>query len=156
MATRITGWSKYAAITGGTGGTIDLSKTSGDRGTVYIDINAGWFQFKHPNGAKYVFLESNTDPVGRNHEKFDRVDNVVSSKHDTFVNGSNNDNFIKTSHGDDVIVAWGGNDTIDPGRGTNVVTGGSGADTFILGAGKSHTTITDYEHGVDTLVFVYS
>ncbi|MEM6489107.1 MAG: hypothetical protein AAF677_12720 [Pseudomonadota bacterium] len=52
------------------------------------------------------------------------------------------------------IIEEGGNDILSGGFGDDTYTGGNGEDTFVLLAQRKTTdTITDFEDGIDTIVF---
>ena len=63
------------------------------------------------------------------------IENVIGSRHDDILVGNHDNNRLEGRGGDDIL------------------TGGPGKDIFVIdfGAGKGHTTITDWERGVDQL-----
>lgn len=81
---------------------------------------------------------------------------------DTLEGGGGNDT-LSGGDGEDQLLGEDGNDTLDGGagfdrlnggEGFDVLTGGSGADWFILsGANFDNDRITDFEDGVDRIVF---
>ena len=57
------------------------------------------------------------------------------------------------SNRSDTFVGSGGDDRIEGGGGNDKLTGGTGADTFVLSPGGASDTITDFQGGVDKLLF---
>jgi Ca2+-binding RTX toxin-like protein len=51
--------------------------------------------------------------------------------------------------GNDTLFGQGGNDILNGGSGTNSLTGGAGADSFRFNDFNDHSTITDFQLGVD-------
>ena len=75
---------------------------------------------------------------GTDHGSGDRlinIENVIGSRHDDILVGNHDNNRLEGRGGDDIL------------------TGGPGKDIFVLefGEGKGHTTITDWQRGVDRL-----
>lgn len=72
---------------------------------------------------------------------------------DTLFGGEGNDQLLGQD-GDDVLDGGSGLDRLNGGEGFDVLTGGSGADWFILtGPNFDNDRITDFEDGVDQIVF---
>ncbi len=69
--------------------------------------------------------------------------------------GNGGDNFLSGMNGNDKIKGGAGNDTISGGKGNDILEGGAGADSFVFLSAVANGTdhITDFEHGVDRLVF---
>jgi len=53
--------------------------------------------------------------------------------------------------GNDTLYGQGGNDILNGGSGTNVLTGGAGADSFRFNDLSNHSTITDFQLGLDKI-----
>lgn len=80
---------------------------------------------------------------------------------DTLLGGSGND-YLSGGTGDDLLLGGDdndtlsgsdGNDTMLGDTGNDALTGGLGADTFIIGVSSGKDRITDFQVGVDKLVF---
>ena len=69
--------------------------------------------------------------------------------------GNNGNNFLSGMNGNDKIKGMAGDDTISGGKGNDILEGGAGADTFVFLAASANGTdrITDFEHGIDRLLF---
>jgi Ca2+-binding RTX toxin-like protein len=57
------------------------------------------------------------------------------------------------TNGDDALVGTRGNDFLDGGAGNDTLTGGAGRDTFVLREHGGHDTVTDFQQGVDKVLF---
>ena len=60
-----------------------------------------------------------------------------------------------SSHADD-LTGDSGENIFDAGAGNDTLTGGAGADTFVFRPGHGSDTITDFQDGIDFLVFTGS
>jgi len=122
----------------------------------------GWKIFLDENktGVQKIFIGGERDkPVVDRLEKFyvDTGVNVLSDPSD------NNYNIYYGGKGDDILTGGpqpelflGGrdNDILNGGIGNDILTGGPGADRFIFNApSEGLDTITDFESGLDKLVF---
>ena len=67
-----------------------------------------------------------------------------------FTYAINGDQFVGTT-GDDELTGSNGDDVLLDDAGNDDLTGGLGADVFVFAADGQVDTITDYEHGVDTI-----
>lgn len=69
------------------------------------------------------------------------------------INGTNKaDNLLGTA-GDDFINGRGGDDWLEGGAGNDTLTGGRGHDTFTLRAGDGNDIVTDFQPGIDRIMF---
>ena len=74
--------------------------------------------------------------------------NVLASSVSTY--GGNDT--VTGGAGDDTISVGDGNDIVNGGAGVDVITLGSGFDTLTIVASEDGDTITDFNHGTDTLI----
>jgi Ca2+-binding RTX toxin-like protein len=134
----------YASSSAGVSINLDTRTASG--GDAFLDYFVG---FENVTGSAYDDVLVGTDGIG------------FSTNNG---NGEVADNVMRGERGNDQIDGRDGNDTIDGGQGDDAMTGGAGEDTFTFIArdqpghhGGVHTpgfdTITDFEVGVDQLVF---
>ena len=96
------------------------------------------------------------------------VENVIGSKFNDAIFGTDGANSLSGGNGDDLLSGLGGNDVISGGNGDDWIYGGLGADTLSGGAnadtfifssldasiftgGKPQDIITDFEHGFDAI-----
>ena len=70
---------------------------------------------------------------------------------DLLLGGNGKDN-LNGSIGSDTLNGGFGDDTLQGGLGNDFLTGGAGADSFVLAAGQSGETITDFEDDIDKFV----
>lgn len=68
--------------------------------------------------------------------------------------GSDGDDILYGNKGDNRLLGGTGLDLLSGGEGKDVLTGGLGArDDFVFGKGFDHDRVTDFEAGVDILIF---
>ncbi|MBL4874513.1 MAG: hypothetical protein JKY41_14300 [Rhodobacteraceae bacterium] len=60
---------------------------------------------------------------------------------------------LRGKSGNDLLYGEKGNDKLIGGTGNDILTGGEGADTFIFKIGHGDDKITDFEIGVDRILF---
>lgn len=70
---------------------------------------------------------------------------------DLLLGGNGKDN-LNGSIGSDTLNGGFGDDTLQGGLGNDFLTGGAGADSFVLAAGQSGETITDFEDDIDKFI----
>lgn len=78
---------------------------------------------------------------------------VLGSNNDDQIVGSRAANLLTGAAGTDTIAGGKGDDTIIGGTDNDLLTGGRGADVFEFVDGDGADTITDFDVGVDALVF---
>jgi Ca2+-binding RTX toxin-like protein len=114
-------------------------------------------------GDEFV-IAANGDRVAFDRVNFGQFNLDIGTTEKLEVNGLGGDDIITAGDGlkhlikldldggagNDTITGGDGNDRIDGGTGWDVMTGGKGYDTFVFEKGKD--TITDFEHGKDTIV----
>ena len=81
------------------------------------------------------------------------ADMLVGGAGDDYLSGRGGHDMLFGDDGDDVIEGGGGSDVITAGRGNDLIEGGAGADQFKFRAGDGMDRITDFEAGIDTIVF---
>jgi hypothetical protein len=100
--------------------------------------------------TQYVLPDRFTGPAALN-LKYQLIDDTVNA----VVIGSKDNDFIKLANAESLgkaVDGGGGDDVIDGGVGSTFISGGGGSNTFFLdgrASGKSWSTITDFEVGVD-------
>lgn len=136
---------------------------------------AGIDTLSYANSSAGVTVNLDTGAVSGGDAFLDYIsgfENVTGSAYDDVLIGTDGisfsneiaDNVMRGGRGNDQIDGRDGNDTIDGERGDDVMTGGAGEDTFTFIARDHGThgggvrtpgfdTITDFEVGVDRLVF---
>ena len=69
--------------------------------------------------------------------------------------GNAGNNFLSGMNGNDKIKGGAGDDTISGGKGNDILEGDAGSDKFVFLAAAANGTdrITDFEHGIDWLLF---
>jgi hypothetical protein len=67
--------------------------------------------------------------------------------------GEQGDDLLLGGNGSDLLGGGSGNDTLSGGAGSDLLTGDSGADRFVFDAPGSADRITDFQPGIDELVF---
>ena len=80
-------------------------------------------------------------------------DILTAGKGDDVLNGSAGDDQLFGNTGADVLNGSAGNDLITGGEGDDVMAGGAGEDRFKFRTGDGTDTITDFEAGIDHIVF---
>ena len=87
----------------------------------------------------------------------DGTDNIsgIGNSLQNNIYGNSGNNFLSGANGNDLIKGGAGNDTISGGKGNDILEGDAGSDLFIFLAASANGTdrITDFQHGVDWLVF---
>lgn len=76
----------------------------------------------------------------------------TGSGNDTINAGGGND-VVYNGSGSDNVNGGAGADTLWGGPGNDALTGGTGADEFSFATGNGNDTISDFEDGIDTIVF---
>lgn len=72
--------------------------------------------------------------------------------HDQMTGGRGFDYLVRGA-GYGTLRGSAGNDILEGGRGNDLLIGDSGADTFVFKEGDGHDTISDYQVGIDRLMF---
>lgn len=80
-------------------------------------------------------------------------DTINGADGDDVLLGFNGNDTLNGGDGDDILKGGSGNDTLRGGDGTDTLTGDAGADDFVFFRGDDIMIITDFEPGVDDLVF---
>ncbi len=156
-------------LDGGTG--VDLASYEGATNGVQVDLAAGTAADGSLAGDTLISIENVDGSIFADTLVGDEGDNVLRGRGggDTLIGGGGNDTLIGGS-GDDVLDGGAGDDFISGNRdGNDTMTGGEGADVFSLVLGGTDivigylphpdpaprfiTTITDFETGVDSIVF---
>ncbi len=163
---------------GGTGSTLNLGLTAGDRvnwtgtangavgGVDGVVINqSGGVLLGTANGT-HVFTTNATSTVhnvGTSTTGVEIVDisgmtynssviNLAAMTNAVTVIGGNQADVITGSNGNDTINGGAGNDTITGGAGADVLTGGAGTNAFVFAAGDSGQTATTLDTITDWAV----
>jgi len=137
----------------------------------FVDYNPfgddwGWHT---PRGWKgeYGFDIGYPHPYG-DPEDVTGIENVIGSKFNDAIfgteaanniSGGNGDDWLSGLGGDDFVSGGNGNDWIYGGLGADTLTGGANSDTFIFSSadaskftgGRPQDIITDFEHGLDAI-----
>lgn len=69
------------------------------------------------------------------------------------IEGGNGKDVLMGGRGDDVLLGGNAADKLFGGRGEDRLTGGAGSDLFVFGSSGGADIVTDYQIGVDTIVF---
>ncbi|EAQ24050.1 beta strand repeat-containing protein [Roseovarius sp. 217] len=89
-------------------------------------------------------------------------DNIDGGAGDDSIDGGLGTDLLQGGLGDDLLFGGGANDTLDGGagadtlrggEGNDVLTGGFGADVFVFASSDGADTVSDFQDGVDLLVF---
>lgn len=81
-------------------------------------------------------------------------DHLRSKAGNDHLRGKAGNDTLDGGTGDDVIEGGSGADVLNGGTGNDTLTGGNGADQFIFNADQSTDTVTDFQAGVDQLMFL--
>ena len=73
-------------------------------------------------------------------------DTIFGGNGETLNGGNGNDSIVSDS-GNDTVIGGAGNDTLVTGGGTDVLEGDGGNDTFVISAGTTSVTISDFGAG---------
>lgn len=80
-------------------------------------------------------------------------DNIAGNRGNDILFGGVGDDSLRGNSGDDTIYGGDGYDVIVGGVGNNLVSGGEGSDSFEVHQFGASMTITDFEIGLDRLLF---
>jgi VCBS repeat-containing protein len=89
-------------------------------------------------------------------------DDIDGGAGDDSIDGGLGADLLQGGLGDDLLFGGGANDTLDGGagadtlrggEGNDVLTGGFGADVFVFASSDGADTVSDFQDGVDLLVF---
>ena len=92
----------------------------------------------------------------------DNITNISGSNGNDYIIADHSGNTLSGADGSDTLNGWDGNDSLAGGSGNDLLIGGSGADTLTGGSGDDQfvffqdanvDVVTDFEDGIDTLVF---
>lgn len=151
------------------GGPDGADSISGGDGSDYLQGNAGNDTLDGGNGSDRIYGGANDDTI----QGWFGNDTINGNLGNDTIDGFQGNDVLRGGQGDDVIdggtdhdTIMGdlGNDVILGGRGSDVMTGGAGADTFKFFAYDASVNsgyladggvdaITDFQHGVDHLMF---
>lgn len=81
------------------------------------------------------------------------TDKLIGGEGDDTMFGGTQVDRLRGKSGNDFLYGERGNDKLIGGPGNDVLTGGVGADTFIFKVGHGNDKITDFELGVDNILF---
>ncbi len=81
------------------------------------------------------------------------VDILTGGSGNDSIKGGSGDDQLFGESGADTLVGDGGDDLMTAGEGNDVITGGAGADQFKFRAGDGVDVVTDFEAGIDNIVF---
>lgn len=98
--------------------------------TPLVDINVGWITDLNTGATSWL--------LGEYH-------NIICSNGDYRIFGNDKANNIEAGAGDDYI---------DGGRGNDLLHGYKGADVFVLGQNYGNDIISDFEPGIDQMLFL--
>ncbi|MDO4698420.1 MAG: S8 family serine peptidase [Pasteurellaceae bacterium] len=83
-----------------------------------------------------------------------QIENVTGGDYNDTLTGNDAANLLIGGRGNDILTGLQGNDVLVGGLGNNTLTGGQGSDVFIIEKkSNSQDVITDFQSGVDRLVF---
>lgn len=80
-------------------------------------------------------------------------DRIFTGAGDDTIEGGADGDVLFNGDGQDIVDGGAGDDTLWGGPGDDTLTGGDGADTFSFVPGNASDTITDFNSGVDQVVF---
>ena len=124
-------------------GTITGNVTGGVDGDIVTNSGEITGQIALGDGADFYFGSGATAAATVHGE--DGHDNLTGSGFDDVLDGG---------AGNDVLAGGGGQDRLINGGGTaNILTGGDDEDVFVFDVASSGGTITDFQHGLDTIAF---
>jgi len=154
---RIEGGAGNDALKGNDGDDTLIGGAGGDA----LDGGAGtdWASYENAGSGVtaslkgFQFGSAEGDALG---DTYNGIESLLGSAHNDRLVGDNGANHIKGNPGDDILMGGAGNDTLDGGaNGNDTLDGGAGADTFLFGSQWSHDSITDFEVGVDRLLYIH-
>ncbi len=79
------------------------------------------------------------------------VENVIGSKNNDQISGTNGENLLEGRDGADRLWGYDGDDILIGGKGDDILWGQGGADTFVFAAGDGHDSVYDFVSGEDTV-----
>ncbi|WP_420557024.1 peroxidase family protein [Roseovarius sp.] len=141
---RLSGGGDHDTLTGGDGN----DRLSGAEGWDSLTGGAGHDRLFGGNGRDTLIGGDGNDRLFGSEGR----DSLVGGAgHDWLFGGNGHDTLIGGA-GDDRLFGGHGNDLLMGGAGNDVVTGGAGSDRFVFRTEEAgHTTITDFEIGIDSL-----
>ena len=80
-------------------------------------------------------------------------DELLGQKGDDTIWGGDGNDLLRGGRGEDELFGNRGDDHLRGGRGDDQLTGGADADTFVFSTKSGDDTITDFEVGVDVILF---
>jgi Ca2+-binding RTX toxin-like protein len=134
----IWGGSGNDVITGGDGD----DTLGGGQGNDTINADAG-------DDIVYGGLGTGADDISGG----DGEDTIYAGAGNDTIDGGVGNDLLFNGDGDDTVAGGSGDDTLWGAAGNDVLTGGDGADTFAFVAGNGADTISDFESGVDEVLF---
>ena len=133
----------------------------GDDGFDFLDGGSGNDVMYGGADADYMIGGSGDDIISG-----DAGDDMMNGGYgNDLLLGGNGDDTIRSSDGEDTLLGGAGNDKLYGGSGDDVLfagdgedslSGGSGRDQFVFGLSSGTAIITDFDAGLDRIVFVSS
>jgi len=118
-----------------------------------------WVQYGFSQSGITVNLSTGVGSGGEAQgDTYFGIENVSGTNFDDMLIGNAGNNRFYGGNGNDIIIGGGGQDELWGADGNNILTGdGYGmvaADTFVFDPGNGHSTITDFQQGVDKIRLV--
>ncbi len=101
-------------------------------------------------GDDVIFAGLNSDTV----IGFTGNDAIFGGDGFDILSGGDGGDVLSGGRGNDTLRASAGFDMLDGGRGDDVMSGGFGPDRFVFGANTGDDLVTDFQDGVDKVIFV--